>query len=126
MASSAATGGRLARPGAAPGTAPTTTAFGILTVLSICHLLNDLLQSLLPAIYPILKSGFRLDFGQRRSRLGSGLLAWFRRVGGVRCARSGRSSPGDFERRGGGGRCRSEPGIGALREPMMGRLPAVS
>jgi FSR family fosmidomycin resistance protein-like MFS transporter len=37
---------------------------GVLTALSICHLLNDLLQSLLPAIYPILKSNLRLDFAQ--------------------------------------------------------------
>ena len=37
---------------------------GVLTALSVCHLLNDLLQSLLPAIYPILKSNLRLDFAQ--------------------------------------------------------------
>ena len=40
------------------------TAFGILAALSFCHLLNDMMQSLLPAIYPILKRGFNLDFGQ--------------------------------------------------------------
>ncbi|HEY6940958.1 MAG TPA: MFS transporter [Dokdonella sp.] len=33
-------------------------------MLSICHLLNDLIQSLLPAIYPLLKQSFALDFGQ--------------------------------------------------------------
>jgi MFS transporter, FSR family, fosmidomycin resistance protein len=49
---------------ATPTPAPSRTAFGILAALSVCHLLNDLLQSLLPAIYPILKSGLRLDFGQ--------------------------------------------------------------
>ncbi len=27
-------------------------------------MLNDLIQSLLPAIYPILKDNYRLDFGQ--------------------------------------------------------------
>jgi FSR family fosmidomycin resistance protein-like MFS transporter len=32
--------------------------------VSVSHLLNDLIQSLLPAIYPILKDSFRLDFGQ--------------------------------------------------------------
>jgi FSR family fosmidomycin resistance protein-like MFS transporter len=37
---------------------------GVLTALSVCHLLNDLLQSMLPAIYPILKSNLRLDFAQ--------------------------------------------------------------
>ncbi|HKE48727.1 MAG TPA: MFS transporter [Rhodanobacteraceae bacterium] len=33
-------------------------------MLSFCHLLNDMIQSLLPAIYPLLKDTFRLDFGQ--------------------------------------------------------------
>jgi len=41
-----------------------TTAFGILASLSVCHLLNDLVQSLLPAIYPILKVSFNLNFKQ--------------------------------------------------------------
>jgi MFS transporter, FSR family, fosmidomycin resistance protein len=41
-----------------------TTAFTVLSALSFCHLLNDMMQSLLPAIYPILKSTFALDFGQ--------------------------------------------------------------
>jgi len=41
-----------------------TTSFGILSAISFCHILNDLAQSLLPAIYPILKSGFSLSFGQ--------------------------------------------------------------
>jgi len=40
------------------------TAFPILAMLSVCHLLNDMIQSLLPAIYPLLKDTFRLDFGQ--------------------------------------------------------------
>ena len=30
--------------------------------LSVCHLLNDMVQSLLPAIYPILKAALQLDF----------------------------------------------------------------
>ena len=38
------------------------TAFAVLTGLSFCHLLNDLLQSLLPAIYPMLKTDYGLDF----------------------------------------------------------------
>jgi FSR family fosmidomycin resistance protein-like MFS transporter len=45
-------------------TRPETTAFAVLGALSFCHLLNDMMQSLLPAMYPILKSGLRLDFGQ--------------------------------------------------------------
>ncbi len=36
----------------------------ILAAISVSHLLNDLIQSLLPAIYPILKADFHLDFGQ--------------------------------------------------------------
>ena len=30
----------------------------------MCHGLNDLMQSVLPAVYPILKDAYRLDFGQ--------------------------------------------------------------
>lgn len=45
-----------------PGTG--TTAFSILGAISACHLLNDMIQSLLPAIYPILKDAFGLSFAQ--------------------------------------------------------------
>jgi MFS transporter, FSR family, fosmidomycin resistance protein len=38
------------------------TAFSVLGALSVCHLLNDMVQSLLPAIYPILKTALQLDF----------------------------------------------------------------
>lgn len=40
------------------------TVFTILAAISVCHLLNDMIQSLIPAIYPILKSSFQLNFGQ--------------------------------------------------------------
>jgi MFS transporter, FSR family, fosmidomycin resistance protein len=40
------------------------TAFSILGAISFCHMLNDMMQALLPAIYPILKGGFDLSFGQ--------------------------------------------------------------
>ena len=40
------------------------TIFSVLAAISFCHLLNDMVQSLIPAIYPILKSSFHLDFGQ--------------------------------------------------------------
>lgn len=46
------------------GEAAARTAFPILLMLSTCHLLNDMIQSLLPAIYPLLKQSFALDFGQ--------------------------------------------------------------
>lgn len=41
-----------------------STTFAILVSLSVCHLLNDMNQSLVPAIYPILKESYHLDFGQ--------------------------------------------------------------
>jgi FSR family fosmidomycin resistance protein-like MFS transporter len=47
-----------------PADVAARTAFPILAMLSFCHLLNDLIQSLLPAIYPLLKTNFALDFGQ--------------------------------------------------------------
>lgn len=40
------------------------TAGTVLGAISLCHLLNDMLQSLLPAVYPILKGGFHLNFAQ--------------------------------------------------------------
>lgn len=40
------------------------TAFAVLGAISFCHFLNDMMQSLLPAIYPILKDNYGLDFGQ--------------------------------------------------------------
>ncbi|MFI4877632.1 MAG: MFS transporter [Steroidobacterales bacterium] len=40
------------------------TAFGILVAISFCHMLNDMMQSLLPALYPMLKSSYALTFGQ--------------------------------------------------------------
>jgi FSR family fosmidomycin resistance protein-like MFS transporter len=40
------------------------TAFRVLGALSVCHLLNDMVQSLLPSIYPILKSALGLSFVQ--------------------------------------------------------------
>src|SRR6516164_7069714 len=41
-----------------------STALGILAAISFCHLLNDMMQSLLPAIYPMIKSSYGLSFGQ--------------------------------------------------------------
>lgn len=40
------------------------TVLAVLSALSICHLLNDMMQSLLPSIYPILKDNYQLDFSQ--------------------------------------------------------------
>lgn len=40
------------------------TAFMILFTVCFCHFLNDTMQSMLPAIYPMLKSHFDLSFAQ--------------------------------------------------------------
>jgi MFS transporter, FSR family, fosmidomycin resistance protein len=40
------------------------TMFRVLAAVSFCHVLNDMMQSLLPSIYPILKSAFHLNFTQ--------------------------------------------------------------
>jgi FSR family fosmidomycin resistance protein-like MFS transporter len=42
----------------------TGTAVAVLGAISLSHLLNDMLQSLLPAIYPLLKARFGLSFGE--------------------------------------------------------------
>ena len=36
----------------------------VLGAVSLCHFLNDTLQSVIPAVYPILKAAYALDFGQ--------------------------------------------------------------
>jgi FSR family fosmidomycin resistance protein-like MFS transporter len=41
-----------------------TALFNVLAMVSFCHMLNDMMQSLLPSIYPILKGSFHLTFGQ--------------------------------------------------------------
>src|SRR5215467_14446423 len=44
------------------GAAAIGTTFAVILSLSFCHLLNDLMQSLVPALYPILKSSYGLSF----------------------------------------------------------------
>ena len=41
-----------------------STTFSVILSLSFCHLLNDMMQSLVPALYPILKSSYGLTFSQ--------------------------------------------------------------
>jgi MFS transporter, FSR family, fosmidomycin resistance protein len=41
-----------------------TTAYAVILAVSFCHLINDIMQSLLSAIYPMLKSEYGLDFWQ--------------------------------------------------------------
>jgi FSR family fosmidomycin resistance protein-like MFS transporter len=38
--------------------------FAVIIAIGVCHLLNDMMQSLLPAIYPDIKANLGLDFGQ--------------------------------------------------------------
>jgi FSR family fosmidomycin resistance protein-like MFS transporter len=40
------------------------TVYPILIAISISHLLNDALQSIIPAIYPVVKNTFSLSFAQ--------------------------------------------------------------
>jgi len=44
--------------------APERTLMTVLLAISFAHLLNDMMQSLLPAIYPVLKQNYGLDFTQ--------------------------------------------------------------
>lgn len=48
---------------AAPASRP-RTYLGVLIVLGMTHFLNDLMQSLIPAVYPLLKDAYALDFWQ--------------------------------------------------------------
>jgi MFS transporter, FSR family, fosmidomycin resistance protein len=40
------------------------TVLAVILAVSFCHMINDIMQSLLAAIYPMLKTDFRLDFWQ--------------------------------------------------------------
>ncbi|MGN6148848.1 MAG: MFS transporter [Rhizomicrobium sp.] len=40
------------------------TTFSVLFAISFCHLLNDMMQSLIPSIYPSIKTMFGLSFAQ--------------------------------------------------------------
>jgi MFS transporter, FSR family, fosmidomycin resistance protein len=48
---------------AAPRTAD-TTVFPVILAIAFCHMANDLMQSLIPAIYPLLKAELTLSFAQ--------------------------------------------------------------
>lgn len=49
-----------------PARAPAVqnTVLAIIFAVAFCHMINDIMQSLLAAIYPMLKDGFHLDFWQ--------------------------------------------------------------
>ncbi len=48
----------------APAPGAENTGFKVLAAISFSHFLNDMLQSLIPAIYPLLKDAFLLNFTQ--------------------------------------------------------------
>ncbi|MBX9739686.1 MAG: MFS transporter, partial [Beijerinckiaceae bacterium] len=56
--------GSIAALGTEPRPAAQGTAYAVLFAISFCHLLNDMMQALVPAIYPLLKDSYALDFGQ--------------------------------------------------------------
>jgi FSR family fosmidomycin resistance protein-like MFS transporter len=48
----------------APRRAAEATAFSVILALSFSHFLNDMMQSLVPALYPMLKGSYGLSFAQ--------------------------------------------------------------
>jgi MFS transporter, FSR family, fosmidomycin resistance protein len=50
--------------GVATSPSADVTVFSVILAISFCHLLNDMMQMLLPSIYPNLASGLRLTLGQ--------------------------------------------------------------
>jgi FSR family fosmidomycin resistance protein-like MFS transporter len=63
----ARSGGALGNGSAAPGQSSLvveSTVYSVIIAISFCHLLNDMMQSLLPAIYPNLKADLGLNFAQ--------------------------------------------------------------
>ena len=48
----------------APKIAVEKAVYSILFAISFSHLLNDIIQSLIPAIYPLVKNSYRLSFSQ--------------------------------------------------------------
>jgi MFS transporter, FSR family, fosmidomycin resistance protein len=51
-------------PAVSPASSNSGTLLRVLAAASFCHFLNDMVQSLLPSIYPILKNSFHLNFTQ--------------------------------------------------------------
>lgn len=53
-------------PASTPGSEPQVQGFlvGIVGAAACAHLLNDLIQAMLPAVYPMLKTQFALSFGE--------------------------------------------------------------
>ncbi|WP_366918376.1 hypothetical protein [Acetobacter senegalensis] len=60
-----------------------STVFPVLGAISFCHFLNDTMQSLLPALYPVLKGHFALNF--RADRLPDSYLPDYRLPASAAC-----------------------------------------
>ena len=58
------TAASVASPATASHASAQATAFTVILAVSLCHCINDILQSLLSAIYPLLKQNYGLDFWQ--------------------------------------------------------------
>lgn len=54
----------VASPATASHASAQATAFTVILAVSFCHCINDIMQSLLSAIYPLLKENYGLDFWQ--------------------------------------------------------------
>ncbi len=50
----------------APASTPpaSQTVYPVLFAISFCHVLNDMMQALVPSLYPLLKDAFELDFAE--------------------------------------------------------------
>ncbi|MGF6937983.1 FSR family fosmidomycin resistance protein-like MFS transporter [Paraburkholderia sp. UCT70] len=65
LAGASATGASTSPAAAAPAAAKVQrTVYSVLGAISFSHLLNDMIQSLILAIYPMFKDNFSLSFGQ--------------------------------------------------------------
>ncbi|WP_137932464.1 MFS transporter [Mesorhizobium comanense] len=58
------TASSVAAPASASHVSAQATAFTVILAVSLCHCINDIMQSLLSAIYPLLKDNYGLDFWQ--------------------------------------------------------------
>ncbi len=54
----------LRHPGPAVPPAAQMTSWGVLSAISLCHMINDVMQSMLAAIYPLLQVEFSLSYAQ--------------------------------------------------------------
>jgi MFS transporter, FSR family, fosmidomycin resistance protein len=54
----------MATVSSAKGISAEKTAFSVIVAVSFCHMMNDIMQSLLTSLYPLLKANYALDFVQ--------------------------------------------------------------